>query len=290
MPVSCELYLDCALRIGRFQLMMNTLRYLPFVAVAFLVLWVWKRDYFDRFRIQTIFPKAKILWHEGKYSFLTALVFTVQATCVAIASKLGWTQVYKDIDAMGWWYLPFSFLLLTIWHETWFYWAHRAMHHRSIFRHVHAVHHKSINPSPWAAYSFHWTEAILEAAYLTTAVFMFPLHLWVIIAHTFYAMFVNVLWHSGYEFFPKGFAGGRFTKWINTSTHHNMHHSHVHGNYSLYFNVWDRLLGTNFPTYESYYEKVVARRERPTSASHKPGHGVAIGALPPGDLVPAQRV
>jgi sterol desaturase/sphingolipid hydroxylase (fatty acid hydroxylase superfamily) len=65
----------------------------------------------------------------------------------------------------------------------------------------------------------------------------------------------------GYEFFPKGWASHPITKWINTSTHHNLHHQKFLGNYSLYFNFWDRIMGTNFPQYETYFDEVVEKRE-----------------------------
>jgi sterol desaturase/sphingolipid hydroxylase (fatty acid hydroxylase superfamily) len=32
--------------------------------------------------------------------------------------------------------------------------------------------------------------------------------------------------------------------WVNTVTHHDLHHQLIHSNYSLYFTHWDRLMGT----------------------------------------------
>ena len=40
---------------------------------------------------------------------------------------------------------------------------------------------------------------------------------------------------------------GRF---LNTPTHHAMHHEKVGANFGLYFNYWDRWFGTNHPEYE----------------------------------------
>ena len=159
-----------------------------------------------------------------------------------------------------------SFVLITIWHETWFYWAHRIMHHKSIYRHVHAVHHRSINPTPVAAYNFHWLEAIVEGIYLVPFLLVVPMHFHVYLAHTFYAMIMNIYFHSGFEFYPQGFTRGKVFKWINTSTHHNMHHSKFNGNYSLYFNFWDRIMGTNFVNYEDTFDAVVQKRHNYTDA------------------------
>jgi sterol desaturase/sphingolipid hydroxylase (fatty acid hydroxylase superfamily) len=70
---------------------------------------------------------------------------------------------------------------------------------------------------------------------------------------------MNVLGHLGYELFPRGFTKGRLTWWHNTSTHHNMHHSKSNCNYGLYFNWWDRLMGTNHREYHATFEAVKAR-------------------------------
>jgi sterol desaturase/sphingolipid hydroxylase (fatty acid hydroxylase superfamily) len=38
-----------------------------------------------------------------------------------------------------------------------------------------------------------------------------------------------------------------------------MHHHYSKGNYGLYFNFWDRLMGTNHPNYEKEFLKVAKR-------------------------------
>lgn len=43
---------------------------------------------------------------------------------------------------------------------------------------------------------------------------------------------------------------------LNTPTNHAMHHEKLRGNYGLYFNVWDRLLGTNHSDYEKRFCEV----------------------------------
>jgi lathosterol oxidase len=68
----------------------------------------------------------------------------------------------------------------------------------------------------------------------------------------------------GFELFPSGFTTNKLTRWHNTSTHHNMHHKYFSCNYSLYFNVWDRLMGTNHAKYEETFEEVCERRAKGT--------------------------
>jgi sterol desaturase/sphingolipid hydroxylase (fatty acid hydroxylase superfamily) len=59
----------------------------------------------------------------------------------------------------------------------------------------------------------------------------------------------NVYVHVGMEFLPKRLAESFLGGWIGTPTHHNVHHRVFSGNYGLWFNIWDRLMGTNHPTY-----------------------------------------
>ena len=67
--------------------------------------------------------------------------------------------------------------------------------------------------------------------------------------------------HLGYEIFPRRMLQHPVFKWANTSTNHNMHHKYVKCNYGLYFNIWDRLMGTNHSKYEETFDEVTARRD-----------------------------
>ena len=46
---------------------------------------------------------------------------------------------------------------------------------------------------------------------------------------------------------------------LNTPTNHIMHHEKLRGNYGLYFNIWDRLMGTNHEDYEKRFHEVTSR-------------------------------
>jgi sterol desaturase/sphingolipid hydroxylase (fatty acid hydroxylase superfamily) len=46
-----------------------------------------------------------------------------------------------------------------------------------------------------------------------------------------------------------------------------MHHETLRGNYGLYFNVWDRLMGTNHANYESRFVEVTSRTQVPATES-----------------------
>lgn len=265
-PIQCDLVMDCVVRVSSIQGFLNFVRYYPIAGLFFLFFYIWKKKTFASFKIQGSYPEAGRIWSEFRQSAITLVMFTLVATSNIVLAKLKWipSQVYfGEINGWNsWLFAGFSFIVLTAWHETWFYWMHRFAHKKSIYKWVHQEHHQSVNPTPFAAYRFQATEAFLEVIYLPIFVMIFPLHFNVLIFHTFYAMILNTYFHSGYELYPKGFASHAVGKWINTSTHHNLHHQRFLGNYGLYTNFWDRIMGTNFPNYEESFEKVVEKRLR----------------------------
>ena len=156
-------------------------------------------------------------------------------------------------------YLGFSFILALVYHDTYFYWTHRLMHHPRIYRRVHKVHHMSTNPSPWAAYSFHPFEAIIQALAFTFMILILPLHPLVLFLFLVNMITRDVLGHIGFELFPNGFTKQRWLNWNTTSTHHNLHHRYFKYNYGLYFSWWDNLMKTTHPQYHETFNEVKER-------------------------------
>jgi uncharacterized protein (DUF2147 family) len=133
------------------------------------------------------------------------------------------------------------------------------MHHKAIFKYVHRVHHESTNPSPWAAYAFHPWEALIQALVMPTLVFTLPLHPLAASIFLIYMIVRNVIGHTGFEIFPKGFTKNKWLNWNTAVTHHNMHHEHFHGNYGLYFTWWDKWMKTEHKKYHEAFEEVKSR-------------------------------
>jgi sterol desaturase/sphingolipid hydroxylase (fatty acid hydroxylase superfamily) len=147
-------------------------------------------------------------------------------------------------------------VLLILLHDTYFYIAHRFMHLKWVFRHVHRIHHLSTNPSPWAAFSFHPLEAVIEGAFIYAATLAIPIHWLALAIFIVFSHAMNVMGHLGYEMFPRNW--NRKLPWAlwNSSTHHNMHHQYFHSNYGLYFNLWDLIFRTNHPRYHDTFEQL----------------------------------
>lgn len=219
-------------------------RYFFYAAIGFLIFYVWRRRSWLAYKIQQRFPKTDDYKREIFYSALTSVIFAGMGRLFLGTSLRQYTQFYTDIQEYGWGYLFLSLPLTILIHDTWFYWTHRLMHHRSIYRYTHRVHHLSVNPSPWAAYSFHPLEAILEAGIVPVLLIVMPLHPITFFGFITVMLAFNVYGHLGYELFPPAVYRHPLGRWLNTSVYHNLHHERFTGNYGLYFTFWDRICGT----------------------------------------------
>ena len=231
-------------------------RYFFASGVVFLIFYVLFRNRYAGKRIQAKFPKTGDYYREIGYSMLTMTIFALVPTFLIFTPAIrAHTLILDSPFQYGAFYFWFAFVLMFFIHDAYFYWAHRLMHHPRLFKYFHAVHHQSVNPSPFAAYAFHPLEAFVEVGIFVFFIFCLPVHF---IHLGFFFLFqigYNVYGHSGYEFYPKGFNKGRFGKWVNTSVAHNMHHQYFKGNYGLYTMIWDRWMGTTHPNYDVEFEK-----------------------------------
>jgi lathosterol oxidase len=236
--------------------------FLLFAGTLYLFFYVWKRRKYWYLKIQQKFPGKQHVIREMTYSFFTVIIFGIVILQVMWATKTGVSLVYRPIAKYGWFYYFFSIILMIFLHDAYYYWTHRLLHWKKIFRYVHRVHHMSLNPTPFSAYALHPVEALIDVSIIPLIIFTIPYHPSAITIFSAYTLLLNVLGHMGFEFFPTGFTTHRFFKWHNSPTHHNMHHTHVKYNFSIYFNIWDRLMGTNHPRYDETFEKVIKQRER----------------------------
>jgi sterol desaturase/sphingolipid hydroxylase (fatty acid hydroxylase superfamily) len=164
--------------------------------------------------------------------------------------------MYFDIRQNGWAYFFLSVLLGVVGYDIWFYWQHRLLHTPGFFERFHAVHHRAHNPTSFANFTHTWVEILMGNVYFVLFAVFVPQHP---LAVTLTSMFIfgwGMVGHMGYEFFPRAFARTRAFGWVNTSTHHNMHHSQLDCNYGMFFNFWDRVMGTNHPRYRETFESV----------------------------------
>ncbi|OQR86149.1 hypothetical protein ACHHYP_10941 [Achlya hypogyna] len=136
------------------------------------------------------------------------------------------------------WQCLVSFIL----EDFYFYWIHRFLHWKKIYKYVHKVHHEYAAPFGIAAEYAH----PIETMFLGIGTFLGPLlltrhllTLWVWLAVRLYETVDD---HSGYEL---PFALSAYIPFWGGPVHHDFHHEKFDGNYSSVFTVWDWVFGTD---------------------------------------------
>jgi sterol desaturase/sphingolipid hydroxylase (fatty acid hydroxylase superfamily) len=215
-----------------------------FVPNGFFYWFYWKsnREWAGQRIQQDRDPRPGQVTSEIKSSVKSLAWYAAVATFVLYCYRHGSTAMFTGPVRRG--YHLFSVASLMFVHDTYFYWVHRLLHTRPLFRLVHKHHHESRTPTPWAAYSLSTGEAIVQCP-LWVLCFTVPANPLVVLVVLFLQNIYDTFGHLGYEFFPKWILRN---KWIcavqATPTHHDDHHRYFKGNFAHYFNIWDTLMGT----------------------------------------------
>lgn len=232
--------------------------YFLFAGGAFILFYyIFKKPMWFR-KVQKKMPKNKDYFRDIIYSLISVTIFATVALFV-FYFYMPQTNIYFGFNDHSIGYYLFTWVWMFLLHDTYFYWMHRAMHLPKIYKHVHLVHHKSTNPSPWTAYAFHPIEGFFEAMIVPLIAFTMPVHISSIGLFFLFQIFYNVYGHLGFELYPKGFHKTWIGKYVNTSVAHNLHHKRFDGNYGLYFLIWDRWMGTVREDYDSTFEETTSR-------------------------------
>jgi len=241
---------------------LTIIEFFIFTGLMYLAFYVWYKKKFWYAKIQQRYPDNNQIAREIKFCIINLFIAGALVVWVNWSNRHGYTQMYRPINKHGYFYLFVSFFIMVLIHDTYFYWSHRFLHWKKIFKYVHLTHHLSTNPTPFSAYAFHPIEGFIQVAIIPLVAFTIPHHVSSITAFLIYATVINVAGHNGFEFFPKKFTTHKISKWHNAVSHHIMHHRYFSSNYGLYFNFWDRVMKTNHPNYEAYHEKAVDEREQ----------------------------
>jgi lathosterol oxidase len=254
---------------------MDTARYLVGATLMATILAVFWRAGLARRKLQARDPTPGQKRREILGSLRTAFIFSLFGAIVAVGDHQGWMTIYKGFGQAGPLYLMLSLALMLVAHDTYFYWAHRAMHHRRLFALFHRTHHLSRTPTPWAAYSFAVPEAIVHGAFVPLFLLFVPMHGLGLLAFGIVQILRNVMGHAGAEVHSAAFGPGRWLGWNNTTTHHDLHHEAGRYNYGLYFRLWDLLMGTEHPDYGAKFKAIISPATATTPAPIGAGSAIA---------------
>lgn len=252
-------------------------RYFIAAGLMTLLLFVGKR-WADNRRIQTRKPQRSDYIREMASSFRTVVVFGITTISTLLMREYGIIELKLDSTAISLIVVQFAVIVLA--HDAYFYWMHRALHHPRLYRATHLHHHKSRTPTPWTAYSFATWEAVFEAAFMPLFLLVASLMGvayagWALFFFLWHMIFRNVMAHAGVELFPAGWVDSRWTSWISTTTHHDLHHSEFRHNYGFYFTWWDRWMGTEHPQYKERFRAVA----KPVIITGRPARLASFAAI-----------
>lgn len=176
------------------------------------------------------------------------LVVLFDAVVIALARKAGVVRFAPaSLGAVA-----FTFALLFVWYEVWFYFSHRLLHTRALYF-IHAQHHVARVTDPLTSLSFSLGErAILQlgaVGFAAAASRVVPITEAGLAGYFLANYVLNVVGHSNVELFRPGFGRRRLGRAVISVTFHAMHHARYTGHYGLFTPVLDRLCGTYFEDY-----------------------------------------
>jgi Delta7-sterol 5-desaturase len=246
---------------GHFVFAFDFGRYFLAASITFAVVWIMRRSRLRTRKIQTRDATPVDMRREFLQSLQSASVYTIGSAFIFWGNQSGILQKFEGSRGM-----LIDLVLVTaiiIGHDAYFYWTHRAMHHPRLFKMSHLAHHRSITPTPWAAYSFAIPEAIVAFMFVPLWLFFVSTPGWVMFVWLNFQIIRNAMGHAGFEFFPRWWLATSATSWINTTVHHDLHHagSFAH-NYGLYFTWWDKWMGTEHPQYHAKFAEVVGQAHK----------------------------
>ncbi len=242
-------------------------RYFLIVTPIWATLYWHKPTTWSNRRIYEKLPTADMQGFEIKWSVITSLIFGVSGVGLGLMWQMGWTKIYLQLSEYGFWYLPTSFLLMSIVHDFYFYVTHRWLHVPKIYRRFHSLHHQSLTPSPWASFSFHPVEGVIQALAIPLLVLLLPIHPLVLLTYLTFMTISAIINHLGFEVLPANRLGRWLGRWFITGTHHAQHHRYFKTNYGLFFTFWDRVFDTEDSRFttelENFTVKPIAHSREP---------------------------
>jgi len=155
---------------------------------------------------------------------------------------------------IAWHFLAYMLIL-----DSLFYWAHRMLHHRRIYKYIHKQHHEFFISNGIATEYAHPVEEIVANAFPTViGPILFGAHVYEYQLWLIFRLWETVDAHSGYHV---PWSPWRILPSIQGGPdRHDFHHSHNVGNYGAFFVFWDRLCGTD-KAYIEWQKKQQAQKQ-----------------------------
>jgi len=193
-------------------------------------------------KIQDFSPGPEVRRHEIRYALWTVGVTAVVGLVTSWALSTGalvlptsWPPVRAMLGEI---------VLFVLLFDAYFYGLHRLLHTDWLYRHVHAVHHRSTAPNAVTALAFHPVEAFLLVAFFPVGAWALSMHLPTLALATAFLSMTITLAHCGFEMFPRWWHTAPLLRLYVTPLVHDHHHTAYTANYGASLTLFDRLFGT----------------------------------------------
>lgn len=219
-----------------------------------VILWLWYGLWhllLYTFKLQGTEGKYDARWlskNDPKFTFRNQLYDNILwscasgGTCWTVYEVLYmWSAANNWVPYVSWTthpiYCTLLMCVLPLWREFHFYWVHRFIHIKQLYKHVHALHHRNVNPGPWSGLAMHPVEHIFyfSCTLIHWIVPSHPLHFIYTLQH---AVLAPINGHIGFEgpvikgAIPMG------------SYFHYLHHRYFECNYGESVLPLDKYFGT----------------------------------------------
>lgn len=149
----------------------------------------------------------------------------------------------------AWYVIAGQVLLFILLDDFLYYWMHRAMHGKWLFKHVHSVHHRVRTPCAIAGNYLHSAEYLATISLLLAGPVLLGAHvvtlwIWVVIRQLEAAD-----GHFGYDLPLNPL---RFLPLYDGTSYHDFHHGRFKGNFAGALGYMDKLFGTRSEGYGRY--------------------------------------
>jgi ring-1,2-phenylacetyl-CoA epoxidase subunit PaaE len=229
------------------------------MGVVYLLVWVLLGKFSKNRKIQL---SKRAGWTQIKDEVIASAVSLLGGVAFQLIlfsmRDAGNLKLYENAGKYGVLYEVFVVAFMIFVTDAWFYWLHRFMHRPSVYKYVHALHHKSLDVNPFTSNSFHLIEALALTLWILPFLYFIPVSPVALGIVQALGTFNNLKSHLGYEFFPNFFTIPPFNMLVN-ATNHSLHHTQYNGNYGLFFRFWDILCGTELndttPLFKEIHER-----------------------------------
>lgn len=196
---------------------------------------------------------------------LGAATVLVVAAAVCVAQFLSSSLLHLDVPAPG--VLAREVVLFTVVYDFGYYWWHRLMHTRALYRAVHRPHHLSRHPTVLSALSFHPLESIPTMALFVVVAVLLRMHVFTLLACEALQLTVTGINHCGCAFLPSGWERMPVLGLTTTPLVHTTHHRRFGCNFGFYTTLWDRVFATFDGTDAAAFWAGVRRRAASAASS-----------------------